>query len=138
MSLNSKQAFKAGFLLRCAAEGLATEQTQARVKLAAELTKAGGAGAVAATLARLGLWAPFLAAGSGAVGGHFGGRLLSDLKDSSTSGRQDKGKVPEEIRATRHEELLDAYEQHANRARRRAAMLRRKREEEEKAGPAYF
>tara|TARA_B100000745_G_C20112943_1_gene380938 strand:- start:603 stop:1043 length:441 start_codon:yes stop_codon:yes gene_type:complete len=146
MSLNSKQAFKAGFLLRCAAEGLDTEQTQARVKFAAEVTKSGGAGggvagsaaAVASTIARLGLWAPFLSAGSGALAGHFGGRLLSDLKDSSTSGRPHKASVPEEIKATLHEELLDAYEQHAHRARRRAATLRRKREKEEEAGPAYF
>ena len=139
MSLNSRQAFKAGFLLRCAAEGLDTEQTQARVKFAAEVTKSGGVASSAAslgsTLARLGLWAPFLSAGSGALAGHFGGRLLSDLKDSSTSGRPHKASVPEEIKATLHEELLDAYEQHAHRAKQRAAMLRRKREkEEEEAG----
>ena len=138
MSLNSRQAFKAGFLLRCAAEGLDTEQTQARVKFAAEVTKSGSAGAVGSTLARLALWAPFLSAGSGALAGHFGGRLLSDLKDSSTSGRPHKASVPEEIKATLHEELLDAYEQHAHRAKQRAAMLRRKREKEEEAGPAYF
>jgi hypothetical protein len=136
MSLNSKQAFKAGFLLRCAAEGLDTEQTQERVKLAAEKTS--GFPAVAAALARLGMWAPFLAAGAGGIAGHFGGRLLSDLKESSTSGRALEPHIPEEIKAQQHEELLDAYTQHANRARRRAATLREKREEEEAAGPAYF
>jgi len=136
MSLNSRQAFKAGFLLRCAAEGLDTDQTQARVKLAEE--KTANAGIIAAALARLGMWTPFLAMGGGGLAGHFGGRLLSDLKEESTSGRALAPSVPEEIKAQQHEELLEAYTQHANRARRRAATLREKQEEEEAAGPAYF
>ena len=132
MSLNSRQAFKAGFLLRCAAEGLDTDQTQARVKLAEEKT------ALFPEVGNLAMWLPLLALGGGGLLGHFGGRLLADLKEESTSGRALTPSVPEEIKAQQHEELMAAYEQHANRARRRGATLRAQREKEEAAGPAYF
>jgi len=126
--LSPSEAFKFGFLLRCADEGLDPAETSGRIKLAAEFLRniketdfekaatiggiatgigkgIGGLASLAKNLGIVGLL------GSGAVGlggGYLAGRLT------------DKEVDPDEIK---QQELIAAYQQEADRIRR-AAKLR--------------
>jgi hypothetical protein len=117
------EAFKFGFLLRCADEGLTAEQVQARIKLAA-----GPAVAAAATGAGLGLAKPALgltknlaglsmllggaglagAAGLGAGGGYLAAKATEPDMDAEDAKMQ---------------ELIAAYRQQADQARRTASRI---------------
>lgn len=121
--LDERQAFKFGFLLRCADEGLTPEQTAGRIKAAGERlarVKAAGWGDAVASLAgnipkiftNLGM----LGVGASALGGAGAGIGLAHL----TGGEAD----PEE---TKRQELIAAYQQQADRIRR-STLARRYRD----------
>ncbi len=110
-TLTPAQMFKVGFLLRCADEGLSEEATAERVQTAQQfvdhIEKQGGLGDAAVSMAKfvkgLGLWS---LVGGGLVGGA-GGYAAGVLTDEPTE--------PEEVKK---QELIAAYQQHADQVRR--------------------
>lgn len=143
--LTEKEAFKAGFLIRCAQEGIADEEISFRASAGAEKSahfmKEGQAGASAAGL-RFGwdaMKSPFKlvpwALGLGALGGV--GTLAAGVRNTLDP---DYGpeRVPEEIQDIQAAELAETLTREANTARRRAARIRRKREEEEAASRTRY
>ncbi len=111
--MTPREAFKAGFLLRCAEEGLTEAQSAERIRLGCEkaavdlfevLSQVGKAvPALGGTAARLGAAAlPVAMIGGGMAGGaagHFAGRLLDPGYDAEDLKRQ---------------ELIAAYDQAAD------------------------
>ncbi len=104
--MTDREAFKFGFLLRCADEGLSPEQTRERVKLAYGLGAAAGL-AIKAPLAIAALGIP-AAALAGAGAGYVGAKLTDPPVDPDEAKKQ---------------ELIAAYRQQADRARRTAARV---------------
>lgn len=116
-ALTPNQMFKVGFLLRCADENLSEEATAERVQAAQRfvdhIEKQGGLGDTAFKITKLikdiglvGL------AGGGLVGGA-GGYAAGVLTDEPTE--------PEEVKK---QELIAAYQQHADQVRRQLAQGR--------------
>lgn len=108
MPLTARQAFKFGFLLKCAEAGLTVAQTQELIEHG--ITKLsegmlGNAAAAAKWLSTLGGWG--LAAGG--VAGAMGGHLLARATEPDAD--------PEEAKI---QELISAYKQYASHARRNA------------------
>ena len=135
MALSPREAFKFGFLLRCADEGLGEGAIADRVKTAATLLdgqekQAGGmADALvnaAKSLGGLATRAGGLGLAGGAALGGLGGHLLA----KSTEREVD----PEEAKM---EELIAAYQQQTERARR-AAQRRSYRERKAPRAPSFF
>lgn len=121
MPLTEKQAFKVGFLLRCADEGLTMEETHARVKAA--LAKQAnplitGAGKMIGGLASLVPGAAsLLAAGSIAAPlavGAGGGYLASKMTQPGD----------EVLDQAKRDEVIGEYERLADEARRKAKAKR--------------
>lgn len=132
MSLSPRQAFKFGFLLRCADENLSPLETESRIKYAMaclqwdgqtplplqqdvvdsalaawEKQAVGGAiGGITNLMTTLGITGLLGGAGLGAAGGHLAARM--------TEGDAD----PEEMK---QQELMAAYRQQAERIRRQMA-----------------
>lgn len=96
--LTPKVAFKFGFLLRCAEEGLTSEQTTARVKQACQLTKqADPYTATLGALKQLGMIGLLGGAGVAAGGGALAGLGLANV----TSGTVDADEIKnQELAAT--------------------------------------
>ena len=126
MALTSREAFKFGFLLRCADENLSPEETQARVKAAADQLAWDGRPVVAASLVEetlqawekrsegyfsdllnftrdTGMLGVGVAAGVGGLGGYGLAKAMAPQTD------------PDEIK---QQELVAAYKQQADRIRR--------------------
>ena len=98
--MTPQEAFRFGFLLRCADEGLTAEQTGDRVKHAIWYPSPVRTARLFATLALLGL----VGAGAvGAAGGHGAGKLMEQEIDPEIAKRQ---------------ELAATYQQQAQRLRR--------------------
>jgi len=121
--LTSRQAFKVGFLRKCANAGLTIEETRAVVKQALATVKSGGltdmatkplevatdlGGSAMKTLGNLGVAGLMLAP---PVAGGALGYLASRLTDIDDT----------DVAAVKQKEIIDEY-------RRQAANLRRKRE----------
>lgn len=132
MTMTPRQAFKFGFLLRCADENLSDEQVAERIKYAAErlgwdgespllpaeLVEAclatwekqasplEGVGAIGNLVKNLGLWGLAGGAGLGAGAGYLTARMT------------DKEVDPDEVKK---QELIAAYKQQAERIRRQMA-----------------
>lgn len=120
--LNTREAFKFGFLLRCADEALSREDTQARVKMASgaleDMEKRAGAGAGAGAIAggmASGVWGAlklvpslaWLGAGAAGVSGLAGGYGLGKMTEEES-----------DIGDIKKQELIAAYQQQADRIRR--------------------
>jgi hypothetical protein len=114
--LSPREAFKFGFMLRCADENLTEEQTRERIKVAfANMQKTAWinpfpaigqtAKAVYPLIKGLGL----LGIGGAAAAGGLGGYGLAKMTEKDVD--------PEEIK---RQELIAAYQQQANEIRRRA------------------
>jgi len=133
MSMTPNQAFKFGFLLRCADENLSEEETQARVKYAMDLLTGDGRvlpiehslvdrvignwekranpitgtlGAAAGLLKNLGFAGLAGGAGLGAIGGYTAAKMTDEDVDTEEMKKQ---------------ELIAAYKQQAERIRRQMA-----------------
>lgn len=107
--MSPRQLFKFGFLLRCADEGLTPAQTQLRIAACLEKVAADGSGwGHMLADAGLGLGALGLAgAGAGGAGlGYMAARMTEPQADPETAKQQ---------------ELIAAYKQYADHARRLAA-----------------
>lgn len=103
--MTDREAFKLGFLLRCAEEHLSPEETHARVKSATLLGGLGTTAGVGLGAAGLGLGA---AAGVGAGAGWLGAKLTEPDMDAEDAKMQ---------------ELIAAFHQQADQARRTAARI---------------
>lgn len=114
--LDSRQSFKAGFLLRCAEEGLTREETEARISLGLEKvagwgtdsvkTLAGTGGGLISGLSLASLLGVF---GAGAVGGA-GGITAAKLTEPDMNTEEAKT-----------HEMIAALQYHAENARRSTA-----------------
>ena len=133
MPLTSKQAFKVGFLYRCAEEGLSKEATEQRVAVSYEkqaIPLLGQAAGLTGYAARLLTLAPLLGIGAAGLGGHLVGGGLGKLQAEATSGALPSDSVPEEVKRLRHAEILEEYARQTRDAKRRAAAAKRKRKRE--------
>jgi hypothetical protein len=134
MPLTSKQAFKVGFLYRCAEEGLSKEATEKRVAVSYEkqaiIPLLGQAAGVTGYAARLLTLAPLLGIGAAGLGGHLVGSGLGKLQAEATSGSLPSDRVPEEVKRLRHAEILGEYARQTREAKRRAVAAKRKRKRE--------
>ena len=113
MSLTPNQMFKVGFLLRCADEGLSEEATAERVQAAQQFVghiekqgQLGGVGKGMSLAKSLVLWSLIGGGLAGGAGGYAAGVLTDEPAD------------PEEVKK---QELIAAYQQHADQARRQLA-----------------
>lgn len=107
MDVTEKEAFKLGFLYRCAEEGVAGEELQARVKTAAEVVKQGfiDLSKWNNALANMGNLAYLPLAGATIAGG-LGGHALAKLTEPDVDEDDLKAK-----------ELAAAYKAYAARAK---------------------
>jgi hypothetical protein len=146
--LTEKEAFKAGFLIRCAQEGISDGEISSRASVGAEKSahfiKEGQAAGASAAGLRFGwdaIKSPFKmvpwALGLGALGGVGIGTVAAGVRNKLDP---DYGpeQVPEEIQDIQAAELAETLTREANTARRRAARIRRKREEEEAASRTRY
>lgn len=130
MPLTSDQAFKVGFLLRCAEEGLSNDETHRRVKLAFEKRAilpqlaagaaglAGGVASAGGKLISLGGKVMPLAAGLALLAPILGGGAIGYLSAKSTEGG------PDLVERAKHEEIIGEYERLADEAKRKARAKR--------------
>ena len=153
MPLTEKEAFRTGFLARCAEEGLEPELVSLRLKDASALQAQAnelpaeelqavkeavdfglvetiknimGAGKrVVATI-------PLYSAGLGALAGASGGYGLGQFRNQLDT-KLAKPELSEEVQDIQAAELISTLNREAASARRRAALSRRKREKEERA-----
>ena len=153
MPLTEKEAFRTGFLARCAEEGLEPELVSLRLKDASALQAQAnelpaeelqavkeavdfglvetiknimGAGKrVVATI-------PLYSAGLGALAGASGGYGLEQFRNQLDT-KLAKPELSEEVQDIQAAELISTLNREAASARRRAALSRRKREKEERA-----
>lgn len=113
MALSAAEAFKFGFLLRCADENLSPAQTQERVKLASGLLshlKAAGVFDTGLKLLNTSLAVPIIASGLAGAAGGYG---LSKMTTNDVN--------PDDIK---NQELIAAFQQQADRIRRTMAARR--------------
>lgn len=108
--MEAREAFKMGFLLRCAEERLDPAQVRERVKRAGQFGDAVG-GALSLGTGVFTKLLPALAVGGGALTGLTGGHALAKL--------QDPGYDPEEIN---RQELLATYDTLADELEERQRM----------------
>jgi hypothetical protein len=134
MALNPRQAFKAGFLLRCAEEGVADTEMQDRLQLAEKRAEGG----VLSTLTNWAMLLPLLATGAGATGGYYMGKALADARNETIPAKLPGENVPENIKRRQHAELLAAYKDYTELVNRRAKDIRRRQDDEKGRKPAYF
>lgn len=118
--MTPSQKFKAGFLMRCADEGLSREQTEQRIKAASQfvsqLEKRGAGGTIGALasvpakaldlLKSLGLWGVALPAAASFGGGYMAGAAFDEPAD------------PKEVKK---QELIAAYQRYADQIRRQTS-----------------
>lgn len=109
--LTDREAFRLGFLLRCAEEQLSPVQIRERIKAAAIENYLPGAGA-AKTVAGLGLMGGVAGLGLSAAAGAGGGWLAAKATEPDMDAEDAK-----------MQELIAAYRQQAEQARRTAARI---------------
>lgn len=108
--LTETQAFRAGFLMRCAEEGLSEQETADRVGLSKQ-----------ANLLTTGLLAPVvLGGGLGALAGATAGVATRDTESMVP-------KKPQIVSDVHKAELAATYRQQAEALRRQAAAIQRRR-----------
>lgn len=122
--LTKEQAFKVGFLLRCAQEGLTGEEMAQRIKQAAD-------GVVSSAMDMLGnlgaaalIVPPIAATSVGLLGGTISGGLHGAAKNTMSSAptpSEDPGQ--ELVDMYQMTKLKQLYERHAERARQRLKHL---------------
>lgn len=119
--LTAPEAFRAGFLLRCAEEGLSQPQIDARIEKSASFHKA-AAGGVMQTLKDISLAGLGTSLAAGTVIGGLGGAAygLSTPDDFSSVKR------PDYIDDVQRAELISAYRRNASDLRRQAVLTQRK------------
>lgn len=104
--MTEKQAYKAGFLLRCAERGLSEAETEKLAAAALEMRKAAGLGDALGRGAELAVKLPLiaggLALGGGLATGVLGGKALARAVDP-----------PADIESINRQELIDAYNEYA-------------------------
>lgn len=154
MPLTEKEAFRTGFLARCAEEGLEPELVSLRLKdasalqaqaneLPAEELQAVKEAAVDFGLVetiknimgagkRVLATIPLYSAGVGALAGAAGGYGLGQFRNQLDP-KLVRPKLSDEIQDIQAAELISTLNREAASARRRAALSRRKREKEERA-----
>ena len=153
MPLTEKEAFRTGFLARCAEEGLEPELVSLRLKDASALqAKANELPAeelqtikeavdfgLVETIknimgaAKRGVFTlPMYSAGLGALVGASGGYGLGQFRNQLDP-KLAKPKLSDEVQDIQAAELISTLNREAASARRRAALSRRKREKEERA-----
>ena len=110
MALNPRQAFKAGFLLRCAEEGVSDTEVQDRLQLAEKRAETG----VLSTLTNWAMLLPVLAGGGSALGGYYLGKALADARNETIPAALPGERLPENIKRQQHAELLAAYKDYTN------------------------
>lgn len=118
--LNGAQAFRTGFLLRCAEEGLVGDALQARFTKAAEFVK--DAGAVSDFIGAV-VKKPLIATlGTGLAVGGLGGAALGAM-----SAPEDPGQIrrPPYLEDVQNAELAASYRQQADEIRRLVAQRAR-------------
>ena len=118
--LTPTEAFRAGFLLKCAEDGLSASALQARLALLGQHVKTAG---TAETLANLGLSLPLLAVGGGAaIGAGLGG-----VTGSIAAAAQDPLQVgrPASLNRVQQAEMISVYRQQAEKLRRQKKQLDR-------------
>lgn len=137
--MTPEQAFKVGFLFRCAAEGLSKEQTHQRIKQATHdiqskvLTKVaalplliGGLGALAGGTMALGAQTlklvPSVAGPAAAVA--LTAPVLAGAATGYTAAQLTNSDSKDALEEAKQDELTSEYERLADEARRRAAMKR--------------
>ena len=131
MPLTPKQAFKVGFLYRCAEEGLSKEATEQRVSDVHEKTSG-----ITGAAARMAWLLPLLGIGAGGLAGHMVGGALGKAKAEASGSLPSEG-VSEEVRRLRHAELISAYERQTREAKRRAASAKRRNKRDLKVVSGY-
>jgi hypothetical protein len=160
MPLSPKEAFKTGFLARCAEEGLNKEGVTGRIKVARDLCAATampltaeeeaglleksadlgtiigegveGVGTIAGKALDLVKASPWITIGGAGVLGAGGGYMAGKLRNEFDSDLAVVGDdTSEEILDIQAAEMVQALNREAAAAKRRAAMLRRKRRQEE-------
>lgn len=110
MPLDARQSFKAGFLLRCAQEGLTHEETRQRVKEAAEKLASDWLPSVGGAL-QTAIGVPVaLGAGLGAVGGYG----LAKMREEDID--------PEEAKTQELIAALKFYTENARRSTKRMGL----------------
>ena len=130
MPLSTSEAFKFGFLTRCADEGLSAEQVAERIHRGGEVVQmqkqAGGAADTGKSLLGLGI-APFLWGNAAAIGLAAGGGLLaSKMTERDVDADEYKQR-----------ELIDQYREIARRARAAAAHRQRLAAKPQTTGMAF-
>lgn len=142
MPLTPQEAFKFGFLLRCADENLDDDQIQARVKYAVDRLQWRGEPLIDGNLVHEKIAAVrkqgFDVGGMASGAGHLGSALIKALTSAGAWGLaggagigalggytaaklSDKDIDPEEVKM---QELIEAYRQHTNNIRRRTMAQR--------------
>lgn len=118
--LTRDEAFLAGFLLRCAHEGLPAAEITARIKTAGE------GGGTLGTLANWGLWKlpVTIPLGVGAVGGAALGAGLGLMQQDTDDPTVIKR--PPQLKGIQRAELIATLRQEAAAARQTAEMARRR------------
>lgn len=116
MPLTAQQAFRAGFLLRCAHEGLAPADVESRIAAAGDFAKQ-------ATLASTLSGAVAFPLVAGLVGG---GAIGAGLGAATAS--HDLGKLPrpEYLDEVQRSELAETYRQQTDMVRRQIALAKRR------------
>ena len=119
--LTALEAFRAGFLLRCAEEGLSQPQIDARVEKSASFRKA-AEGGVLQTLKDISLAGLGTSLAAGTALGGLGGAVygLSTPDDFSAVKR------PDYVDDVQRAELISAYRRNAADLRRQAVLTQRK------------
>jgi hypothetical protein len=113
MPLATTDAFKLGFLTRCADECLSAEDTAERIHLGASMQKQAGIGALAKTIWSLGGTGLLAGAGISAGVGGAGGLLAAKMTEKDVDADEYKKR-----------ELIQQYQEFARRARAAAAQRR--------------
>ena len=119
--LTAPEAFRAGFLLRCAEEGLSQPQIDARIEKSASFHKA-AEGGVMQTLKDISLAGLGTSLAAGTVIGGLGGAAygLATPDDFSSVKR------PDYVDDVQRAELISAYRRNASDLRRQAVLTQRK------------
>tara|TARA_Y100001938_G_scaffold19058_2_gene23749 strand:- start:8121 stop:8570 length:450 start_codon:yes stop_codon:yes gene_type:complete len=146
MALTPKEAFRTGFLTRCAEEGLDDNQLEARIKRALDVKHTIDAMGEASPehikeaeggIVKLLLKSPLLAMAIGGVGGAGLGVLAAKARNAADPEFQ-LPKTSQGVKDIQTAELVSTYNREAEAAKLRNKMLQRKKKREEEEGPSRF
>ncbi len=126
--MESKEAFKIGFMSRCIEEGLSQEKTAELAEKAAALVKTSGTiGDISGLVKSIGVPAAALAAAAPVVAG--GGAAYLYNKATDVDG--------EEVEEIKQKELAEEYARMADQLRRQS-KLRKYKKDRESRGQVFF